>query len=96
MKQKQYVLSLLKKLEPYRDKVSDLIVNIELWVCDDNDVKYIIDTIEKHMKTIKDKNIKKIFGKTMDLLKRLKELEIIERQKEEKEIELLLAKIQQS
>jgi hypothetical protein len=27
---KEYVLSLLKKLEPYWDKISDLIVNIEL------------------------------------------------------------------
>ena len=94
MDQKQYVLSLLYKLEPYRDKISDLIVNIELWVCDDNDIKYIINVIEKHIKTIKDKNIREAFEKTMNLLKNLKEQEIVERQKEEKEIELLLQKIQ--
>ncbi len=94
MDQKQYVLSLLCKLEPYRDKISDLIVNIELWVCDDNDIKYIINVIEKHIKTIKDKNIKQAFEKTMNLLKKLKEQEVVERQKEEKEIEIILQKIQ--
>lgn len=94
MDQKQYVLSLLYKLEPYRDKISDLIVNIELWVCDDNDIKYIINVIEKHIKTIKDKNIKQAFEKTMNLLKKLKEQEVVERQKEEKEIEIILQKIQ--
>lgn len=94
MNQKQYVLSLLYKLEPYRDKISDLIVNIELWVCDDNDIKYIINVIEKHIKTIKDKNIKQAFEKTMNLLKKLKEQEVVERQKEEKEIEIILQKIQ--
>ena len=94
MDQNQYVLSLLCKLEPYRDKISDLIVNIELWVCDDNDIKYIINVIEKHIKTIKDKNIKQAFEKTMNLLKKLKEQEVVERQKEEKEIEIILQKIQ--
>jgi len=94
MNQKQYALSLLHKLEPYRDKISDLIVNIELWVCDDNDIKYIINVIEKHIKTIKDKNIKQAFEKTMNLLKKLKEQEVVERQKEEKEIEIILQKIQ--
>lgn len=94
MDQKQYVLSLLYKLEPYRDKISDLIVNIELWVCSDEDIKYIIDIIEKHTKTVKDKNIKLAFEKTMNILRTLKEKEIVERQQEEKEIELLLVKIQ--
>ena len=94
MNQKQYVLSLLYKLEPYRDKISDLIVNIELWVCSDEEIKYVIDTIEKHTKTIKDKNIKQAFEKTMNILRTLKEKEIVERQQEEKEIELLLKKIQ--
>ena len=94
MNQKQYVLSLLYKLEPYRDKISDLIVNIELWVCSDEEIKYIIDTIEKHTKTIKDKDIKQAFEKTMNILRTLKEKEIVERQQEEKEIELLLKKIQ--
>jgi len=94
MNQKEYVLSLLYKLEPYRDKISDLIVNIELWVCSDEEIKYIIDTIEKHTKTIKDKNIKQAFEKTMNILRTLKEKEIVERQQEEKEIELLLKKIQ--
>ena len=94
MDKKEYVLSLLKKLEPYWDKISDLIINIELWVCDENDIKYIINIIEKHIKTIKDKNIKQAFGKTMNLLKKLKEQEIIERQKEELEIEIILQKIQ--
>ena len=94
MDQKQYVLSLLYKLEPYRDKISDLIVNIELWVCSDEEIKYVIDTIEKHTKTIKDKNIKQAFEKTMNILRTLKEKEIVERQQEEKEIELLLKKIQ--
>ena len=94
MDKKEYVLSLLKKLEPYWDKISDLIINIELWVCDENDIKYIINIIEKHIKTIKDKNIKQAFEKTMNLLKKLKEQEIIERQKEELEIEIILQKIQ--
>ena len=94
MNQKEYVLSLLYKLEPYRDKISDLIVNIELWVCSDEEIKYVIDTIEKHTKTIKDKNIKQAFEKTMNILRTLKEKEIVERQQEEKEIELLLKKIQ--
>ena len=94
MDKKEYVLSLLKKLEPYWDKISDLIVNIELWICNEDDIKYIIDTIEKHIKAIKDKNIREAFEKTMNLLKNLKEQEIVERQKEEKEIELLLQKIQ--
>lgn len=94
MDKKEYVLSLLKKLEPYRDKISDLIVNIELWVCDENDIQQIIDVIEKHIRTIKDKNLKKAFEKTMDLLTNLKEKEIMEKQEEEKELELLLQKIQ--
>lgn len=94
MDKKEYVLSLLKKLEPYWDKISDLIINIELWVCDENDIKYIINIIEKHIKTIKDKNIKQAFEKTMNLLKKLKKQEIIERQKEELEIEIILQKIQ--
>lgn len=94
MDRKQYVLSLLYKLEPYRDKISDLIVNIELWICDDNDIEKIISTIEKHAKTVKDENIKKAFEKTRNLLQSLKEKEFIERQTEEKEIELLLQEIQ--
>lgn len=94
MDKKDYVLSLLKQLEPYWDKISDLIVNVELWICDEDDIKQIIDVIEKHTKTIKDNNIKQAFEKTTNLLKNLKEQEIVERQKEEKELTLLLQKIQ--
>lgn len=94
MNQKEYVLSLLIKLEPYRDKISDLIVNIELWICNEDDIKYTINTIEKHINVIKDKNIKEVFERTMNLLKNLKDQEIIERQQEEKEIEFFLQKIQ--
>ncbi len=94
MDKKEYVLSLLKKLEPYWDKISDLIVNIELWVCDENDIENIISTIEKHIKVVKDESLKKVFEKTRDLLQSLKEKEFIERQSEEKELELLLQKIQ--
>lgn len=94
MDKKEYVLSLLKKLEPYWDRISDLIVNIELWVCDENDIENIISTIEKHIKVVKDESLKKVFEKTRDLLQSLKEKEFIERQSEEKELELLLQKIQ--
>lgn len=94
MDKKEYVLSLLKKLEPYWDKISDLIINIELWVCDENDIENIISTIEKHIKVVKDESLKKVFEKTRDLLQSLKEKEFIERQSEEKELELLLQKIQ--
>ncbi len=94
MDKKEYVLWLLKKLEPYRDKISDLIVNIELWICNEEDIKYIIDIIKKHIRVIKDKNIREAFEKTANLLKNLKEKEIIERQNEEKELEILLQRIQ--
>ena len=94
MDKKKYVLWLLKKLEPHRDKISDLIVNIELWICDDNDIENIISIIEKHIKVVKDESLKKVFEKTRDLLQSLKEKEYIERQTEEKELELLLQNIQ--
>ena len=94
MDKKKYVLWLLKKLEPHRDKISDLIVNIELWICDDNDIENIISIIEKHIKVVKDESLKKVFEKTRDLLQSLKEKEYIERQIEEKELELLLQNIQ--
>jgi hypothetical protein len=94
MDKKTYVLSLLKKLEPYWEWFSDLIVNVELWVCDENDIDKIIQVIENQIKNIKDVKLKKVFESTKSILEKIRNEEFIQRQKEEKELEELLAMIE--
>lgn len=90
MDKKTYVLWLLKKLEPYWEGFSDLIVNIELWVCDGNDIDTVVSVIEKQIKNTKDDNLKKAFKSTISILEKIRNEEFVQRQKEEKEIEELL------
>jgi len=94
MNRKQYVIDILKKLEPHLSMVTWIIAMIELWNCTNEDIDSIIKIIESQIKNIKDKNLKNRLKKIQDILLIIKDKETISRIEEEKEINNLLKEIE--
>lgn len=95
MNKKQYVLELLKKLEPYRDVITGIIAMVELWNCTDEDIDTIIKVVETHVKETTDQELKEKFVKAQNILITIRHQEEVEKvEEEEKEIETLLEQIQ--
>jgi len=90
MDKKTYVLQLLKKLEPYRVGFSDLIVNVEMEICNKNDLEQIMKIIHEQIKNVKDEKVRTLFVKTQALLEKIQAQELLQRQQEETEIDQIL------
>ena len=93
MTKKDYVLALLKKLEPYRDVLTGIIAMIEFWECSDEDVDTLIQMIEEQMKNVTDEKLKEKFHQAQNLLVHLKEKEIIAHKQDQADANALLAQI---
>ncbi|MDR3168447.1 MAG: hypothetical protein LBU27_01415 [Candidatus Peribacteria bacterium] len=93
MTKKDYVLALLKKLEPYRNVLTGIIAMIELGKCSDEDIEQLIVMIESQIKNIKNEKLKEKFRQAQSLLVQLKEKEIIVHQQDQKDADVLLAQI---
>lgn len=94
MNKKEYVLELLKKLEPHRDIITGVIAMVELWNCTDEDIDQIIKLIENHIGEIKDQDLKNRLVKAQNILMTIRKQEEVEKIKEEKEADALLEQIE--
>jgi len=94
MNKKQYVLELLKKLEPHRDVITGVMAMVELWNCTDEDIDQIIKLIENHIGEIKGQDLKNRLVKAQNILMTIRKQEEVEKIKEEKEADALLEQIE--
>lgn len=94
MNKKQYILELLKKLEPHRDIITGVIAMVEFWNCTDEDVDSIIKFIENHVQNIKDQDLKDKLVKVHNILITIRQQEEAEKIKEEREVDTLLQEIE--
>jgi glycerol-3-phosphate dehydrogenase len=93
MNKKEYVLDLLKKLEPYRDTIAWIIAMVELWNCTNEEIDSILQIIETHIKEINNDDIKAKWTQVQEILKKIKDTEALEKNQEIWEIEELLNQI---
>lgn len=94
MNKREYILKLLKKLEPHREVITGIIVMIELWNCTDEDVDSIIKLIENHIEETQDQDWKDKLIKAQNILMAIRKQEEIEKTKEKKEEDILLEQIE--
>lgn len=94
MNKQDYVLELLKKLEPHRDVITGVIAMFELWNYTDEDIDSIIKLIENHIEEIKDQDLKDKLAKAQNILMTIRKQEEVEKIKEEKEGYTLLEQIE--
>ncbi|MDR0861145.1 MAG: hypothetical protein LBO09_09620 [Candidatus Peribacteria bacterium] len=93
MVKKDYVLALLKKLEPYRSVLTGIIAMVELGECSDQDIDDLIQMIEEQMNAVQDEKLKEKFRQAQDFLVQLKEKEILAQSQDQKDADVLLVQI---
>lgn len=91
MNKKEYIISILKKMEPYWNMVGGIIAMIELW--DESDIDVIIKIIWKHIDSIEDKQTKDKLLKMKNLIIEIQNKENNEKKIEQIEITNLLQQI---
>jgi hypothetical protein len=94
MDKKEYIIAVLKKLEPYWSIISGVIAMVELWDCSDQDIDAIIMMIESHTKEIKDQTLINKLLKIKAILIEIRNQEETVKILEAKELEQLLLQIQ--
>ncbi len=94
MTKKDYVLVLLKKLEPHRSVLTGIIAMVELWECSDEDIDTLIQMIEEEIKNIQDENLKEKLYQAQNLLIQLKEKEATTHSQDQIDANSLLSQIE--
>lgn len=93
MTKKEYVLALLRKLEPHRNVLTGVIAMIELGECSDQDIDDLITMIEHQIQNVKDEKLREKFLQAQTFLVQLKEKEILAVQQDQSDADALLAQI---
>ena len=93
MTKKEYVLALLRQLEPHRDFLTGIIAMIELGECTDQDIDSLIAMIEQQTQNVKDEKLREKFLQAQTFLVQLKEKEILIMEQDQKDADSLLAQI---
>lgn len=91
MTKKQYIIEVLKKLEPYRSTVTEYLSLIQSPSCTEENIENIFRILEKNIHDIQNKDVKEKIQKIFDLIKQIHEKEQISIQQDLKDIEVLLS-----
>ena len=89
MSKKDYVIKLLDALVWKRTLARGLKILIEWNLLDDEWINWLIDILNKSIDQINDIDLKSQLTKSQDFLERLKGIELMNRKKEDNEIEEL-------
>ena len=86
MDKKDYLIKILKQLEPIWNLAKWLEILVEQWHLDDNLLDVIAQAVEWAVHTTKDELSKRKLQKSLDALQRLKQMEAEIREKDEEDL----------
>lgn len=86
MDKKDYLIKILKQLEPIWNLAKWLEILVEQWHLDDNLLDVIAQAVEWAVHTTKDELSKRKLQKSLDALQRLKQMEAESREKDEEDL----------
>jgi hypothetical protein len=95
MTKKQYIIEVLKKLEPYRSAVTEYLSLIQSPSCTEENIENIFRILEKNIHDIQNADVRKKVQEIFAIIKEIHEKEQISIQQDLKDIEVLLAWLDQ-